>query len=378
MPITIVDPVAPAPYTLETLRTRALGGTEATVIRVAEGLDAVVRQHNRRIDEGRYRMPAAPRQSGGAPTHLLVMREAAAALEQQQRYPGARTWLWLHDLAGPENGRGARLLGYGARLAEARITVVCVSDFHAAQVRGLFRALSAAQRPRVVRIYNPVVVPGAATAGAEIDRDKLAFFSSPHKGLDYALYLFRHLHRRNPALRLYIANPGYRDSALAAQAGVINLGALPHHEIMAHLRSSLCAFYPNYVYAETFGLVLAESNAMGTPVMTHPLGAAAEVLNGEGQMLAVPRLRPLADGLYWRWPALRGLVDPVLNRCGAARGYEALLKRWQDGGRPLVAGQQRFGLAAVLDAWRAEFDTPMDTPVVKLINDTPRFTAEDV
>jgi glycosyltransferase involved in cell wall biosynthesis len=358
MTLTIVDPVAPAPYTLDTLRTKALGGTEATVVRVAEGLDAIVRQHNRLADDGRYRKPAAAGEQ--EPTHLLVLREAAVALEQQRRYRGARTWLWLHDLAGPENGRGARLLGHAAKLAEAGITLVCVSDFHAAQVGGLLRALPAARRPRVVRIYNPVVIPAASNGGAAVDRDKLVFFSSPHKGLDYALHLFAHLRRRNRALRLLIANPGYRSAALAAQAGVVNLGAVPHHDIVAHLRTALCVFYPNYVYAETFGLVLAESNAVGTPVMTHRLGAVAEVLDGDGQLLPVPASRALADGLYWRWPRLRGIVDPVLNGLGAARGYEAMLRHWQDGGRPVVAGQPRFGLPAVLDAWRAELQFPTE------------------
>lgn len=344
----IFDPVAPAPYTLATLRTQALGGTEATVIRVAEGLDALVQQHNRDEDSGRYRAMGAAL----APSHLVVLREPAAALVQQQRYPGARTWLWLHDLSGPGTGRGAKLLAHAARLARAGITLVCVSDFHADQVRFLLRALPENERPRVVRIYNPVDVP--SMPAGDYDPDKLAFFSSPHKGLDYALHLFRHLRRHNRALRLYLANPGYRSATLTDQSGVINLGALPHHEIIEHLRSSLCAFYPNYVYAETFGLVLAESNAVGTPVMTHRLGAVGEVLCGEGQLLDVPAVRGIADSVFWHWPRLRAAGERGLNLLGAARPYEDLLRRWQRGGRPQVAGQPRFSLASVLACWREE------------------------
>lgn len=350
----IFDPVAPAPYTLDTLRRQALGGTEATVIRVAEGLDALVQQHNRQQDDGRYRSAGAPL----APSHLLVLREPAAALDQQRRHPGARTWLWLHDLSGPGTGRGAKLLAHAARLAQANITLVCVSDFHAAQVRELLGALPGHERPRVVRIYNPVEVqlaPASASASAsDYDPNKLAFFSSPHKGLDYALHLFRHLQRRNPALRLYLANPGYRSAVLDTQAGVVNLGALPHHELIAHLRSSLCAFYPNYTYAETFGLVLAESNAVGTPVMTHRLGAAAEVLSGDGQFVDVPSVRGLADSVFWHWPRLRGIGERSLNLLGAARSYETLLERWQQGARPQVSGQARFSPAAVMACWREE------------------------
>lgn len=365
MQTVIFDPVAPFPYSLETMRSQAMGGTEATVVRIAEGLDAIVLQHNRVFDDGRYRRAASPVD----PTQLVVLREAAAALAQQRRFPRARTWLWLHDLAGPDNGRGARLLGHAANLAAAGITLICVSDFHAAQVRLLLEALPERERPRVVRIYNPVEVavngpvsvssdiPSAAQAAAlaqPYDRNKLVFFSSPHKGLEYALHLFRHLHRNNPALRLYLANPGYRSAALVDQPGVINLGALPHQDIIAHLRTALCLFYPNYEYAETFGLLLAESNAVGTPVMTHALGAVDEVLCGEGQILAVPGVRALADSVFWRWPVLRDAGERGLNMLGAARGYRDLLRRWQDGQRPLVGGQPRFAPETVLAAWRAQ------------------------
>ncbi|MBJ7312452.1 glycosyltransferase family 4 protein [Rugamonas sp. CCM 8940] len=357
----IVDPVAPAPYNLDTLRGGALGGTEATVIRIAEGLDARVLQHNRAQDQGRYLAGAGAGADGAVPeaSHVVVLREPAAALAQRQRYPQAPIWLWLHDLSGPGSGRGDKLLAHAARLAAAGVTLVCVSDFHAGQVRQLLAALAEAERPRVVRIYNPVDVDGVGAAGqggaaADYDPNKLAFFSSPHKGLDYTLHLFRHLHKRNPALRLYLANPGYRSAALDAQPGVVNLGAIPHHVLMQHLRSALCAFYPNYVYPETFGLVLAESNAVGTPVLTHGVGAAAEVLSGPGQLIAVPRVRALADSVFWRWPALRPVGERGLNLLGAADGYAATLRRWQHGERPRVSGQPRFALARVLADWRAE------------------------
>src|SRR5215469_10335658 len=49
------DPGCPTPYSRRTLEQAALGGTEATVIRIAEALDAEVMQHNRTESEGRYR-----------------------------------------------------------------------------------------------------------------------------------------------------------------------------------------------------------------------------------------------------------------------------------------------------------------------------------
>lgn len=45
--LVIIDPVTPKPYSDVTFHTRALGDTEATVIRIAEALNAIVLQYNR-------------------------------------------------------------------------------------------------------------------------------------------------------------------------------------------------------------------------------------------------------------------------------------------------------------------------------------------
>ena len=52
MHMLFIDPVTPKPYSTETLRNQPLGGTEATVVRVAEYLDAIVVQHNRTENAG--------------------------------------------------------------------------------------------------------------------------------------------------------------------------------------------------------------------------------------------------------------------------------------------------------------------------------------
>jgi hypothetical protein len=50
------DPTCQQPYDTRTLREQAMGGTEATVTRVADALDALVAQHNRTEASGRYRV----------------------------------------------------------------------------------------------------------------------------------------------------------------------------------------------------------------------------------------------------------------------------------------------------------------------------------
>ena len=57
MSVLFFDPRCPRPYTARTFEQSGLGGTEATTIRVAEALDAIVIQHNRTEADGRYRPP---------------------------------------------------------------------------------------------------------------------------------------------------------------------------------------------------------------------------------------------------------------------------------------------------------------------------------
>lgn len=348
MRLLIVNSRTPKPYSSKTLRREALGGTEATVVRLAEHLDAIVIQHNRTKNEGRYRAPS----SSENPTHLVVMRSPTQALTAIERYPKARKFLWMHDLVGPERAQGRELIALAPRLAKAGISIVCVSDFHEAQIRRNFMSMPATRRPKVTRIYNPVDVSDRDPGPRKVDPNKLVFFSSPHKGLDYALHIFAHLHKADRRLRLYVANPGYSERTERAQPGVVNLGSVPHHVIMGHVQTALCTFCPNYVYPETFGLVLAESNALGTPVITHPIGAAPEVIRGADQFLPIPKIRSVFEPAFFRWPALSQFVDPALARLGCFAAYAQRVQAWQQGRRPVVTARPEFSLAAVGEAWK--------------------------
>lgn len=50
------------------------------------------------------------------------------------------------------------------------------------------------------------------------------------------------------------------------------------------MRSALCLFYPQTSFAESFGLVIAEANAVGTPALLHAgLGANEEFASSTEQ-----------------------------------------------------------------------------------------------
>ena len=150
-----------------------------------------------------------------------------------------------------------------------------MSEYQRARVAATVARLPGCERLAVRRIYNPVD-DGIVPDGASVDPAKLVFFSSPNKGLRFTLDAFRALRRRMPELRLCVGNPGYKSFAAREIDGVEWLGSLPHARVLTEARSALCTFSANFVIPETFGLVFAESCAVGTPVLTMIAGRRAK------------------------------------------------------------------------------------------------------
>jgi glycosyltransferase involved in cell wall biosynthesis len=131
-------------------------------------------------------------------------------------------------------------------------------------------------------------------------------------------------------MQLYLADPGYWTGPIPeTPPGVVSLGSLPTAEIHRHVASALCVFYPQRTFAETFGLVFAEANALGTPVLAHPLGAASEILDagGEGQV----------------------------SDCTSANVLKTM-QAWRGGARPHVESHPDFAMPNVLAEWKKHLD----------------------
>lgn len=352
------DPNCQTPYSRRTLEESALGGTEASVARIAEALDGTVMQHNRTAPEGRYLPPG--RADGVA--HLVILRDPRTVRGLSERYPGARLYLWMHDLLRPGSKRGRRLAAEARTLAELGVTLICVSDFQRRQAEAVLAAAGAGTRVRAVTVYNPVedtLTPNDAT----VDTTKLVYFSSPNKGLALTLDAFQALRRVMPDVRLQVGSPGYKSLRRAGMQsvdggidGVDWLGALPHARILAQVRTALCVFYPNVVLPETFGLVLAEAKAVGTPVLTHDLGSAAEVLDDPRQLLPIPRaLRWYEHSAQLLPERARRYIAPYARRLGLFEPYVERVRAWREGARPRTEPDTRFKLSTVADRWRALF-----------------------
>ena len=341
------DPVCDRPYDTDTLRRQAMGGTEATVVRVADALDALVVQHNRTSASGRYRPP----RRDPAIAQVIVNRDSRALPAVRELYPNARIHLWLHDRVRPRSKRARRLAADAEVLRALAARVICVSDTQRHAVEAALRWMRVDDRVSACTIYNPVD-DGLQPDGSPVDACKLVFLSSPNKGLKFTLDAFRAVRRAIPEMRLIVGNPGYKAGDGGRLDGVEYLGPQPQQRIHAEVRTALCTFFPNFVIPETFGLVFAESKALGTPVLTHNCGAALEVLGDAAQALPVTATKLAYEGLVGGWPTgWRRLPARIAAGLGLFDLYVERISAWRAGARPVTGPDPRFRLSAVTQRW---------------------------
>ena len=343
------DPACRQPYDTATRQHQAIGGTEASVTRIADALGAYVMQHNRATRSGQYLPP------GRIPgiRQVVVVRDSRCIAQLREWYSGAQFYLWLHDQVNPGSMRGRWLRDSVKSPHEQFGNVICVSDWQRSRIEATLRWLKMADSVRATTIYNPVddtLIPDET----RIDPFKLVFFSSPNKGLPYALDVFRALRRRMPGLRLVVGNPGYKIMQIPSTEGIRYVGPQPQARIHAEVRGALCTFVPNFLLPETFGLVYAESKALGTPVLTHDCGSAVEVIGDPEQILPVRLSCRIYESLVHRFPlAWRRGPARLADRIGLFEAYIERIRSWQDGGRPRVQPDSRFLLSQVTNQWRS-------------------------
>jgi len=347
--ILFYDPACQQPYDTRTLHAKATGGTEATLTRIADALGAYVMQHNRTEAFGNYLPPG---KLAGI-EHVVLNRDSRALPVVRELFPQACVYLWLHDLFRPGSKRGRRLASTTSLLRDMGVSVVCVSDTQRRGVEATLQWMGVENVVRACTLYNPVadeLVPD----GSAVDPNKLVFFSSPNKGLAYTLDAFRALRRHIPDLYLRVGNPGYREGRAADIPGVEWLGPQPQERMHAQVRSALCTFVPNFVIPETFGLVFAESRAVGTPVLTHDCGAAAEIVADPEQVLPLTRAHRAYEAAVHSLPiAWRTGPARIADRFGLFDAYLERISLWRSGGRPQTGPDPRFRLTTVLEQWRA-------------------------
>lgn len=331
--VLFLDTTCPAPYDSETLKTRPQGGTESTVTRVAEGLAAsgyevFVAQHNRKelgTGNAAYVPFEAIDHFNGGVQAVICLRTPSLIPIARSRFPDARPFLWLHDFNQMDLVRNQDAIqGTGVK-------VLGVSEAHATHIKdALLRMAPGLEGVTVSYVYNPVddtLQPDSTPR----DPFKLCFFSSPHKGLENTLDVFAKLTAVRPDFRLHVSNPGYLKSAIPGRFDrlpLVNHGSLPHAGVIQQVRESLCVLHLNAVFPETFGLVHAEANAVGTPVITGFGGANSEVLNpAYSQMMDARNVERVIERILMLQKKLLG-NEPLQVSCKPEFRLSNVLKVW--------------------------------------------------
>jgi glycosyltransferase involved in cell wall biosynthesis len=333
--IVFLDNTYPKPYQTDSIGKQALGGTEASIIRTANILTAdynvfvVQKFRNKPYVESDHLAYLPKSQLNDLnPDAIVVLRKYPLLKGLRQQFPKAKLFLWIHTYKNTE------YVFKRKGLAKTNTTIICNSNTHKRHTQKLLNsgllgnlACLLSSKTNVTYCYNPIPKPKAYRLSR--DSNKLLFFSSPNKGLDQVYKCFEFVNNRLPELKLYIANPGYKNSEeLTSNKNIVILGSLPHDQMMQQVASSLCVFYPQDSFAETFGLIYAEANAYGTPVLAYDLGSAREILDDNN---------PLIDANDYDYDAI----------------YE-LIKAWQKK-FPQVQYNQAFSDESILNQWQVLF-----------------------
>lgn len=296
---------------------RELAADEHTTVTVAQRSRCYSR------DLGRLRfVPLEPLLSD-AVTHrynrVVLVRTRKLLRRMRRLHPEAGVFIWLHTNPATTWKR------LGADLVHADAQAICVSHYHRRRVIDLLCATLSDRRAaqRVHTIFN-AVPDELGPDGSHRRRGRLLSLSSPHKGLDEVLTAFAAVRQSLPGLSLAVAHPGYLDWHHALPEGAEWLGPLCPADVIAELRTCELLFYPQQRFAETFGMVIAEANAVGTPVLVADVGAAGEIASSAEQVLGDTSASAITDRLG----------------------------RWMESGFPTTTVDPAFRLSSVVAEWR--------------------------
>lgn len=153
------------------------------------------------------------------------------------------------------------------------------------------------------------------------------------KGVDVLWDAFQMVSRRNPDATLTLVGEGDRfvefaQRAQSARPGIRLAGRLSEDALVEAYRRAAVVVLPSVTDAESFGMVLAEANACGRPVIGSRIGGIPDfVRDGDNGLLARPGdAADLADKI------LRILDDADLARALGRRGRERVVREhdWDD------------------------------------------------
>lgn len=312
--ILFIDPASSKPYDHDSIENDVLGGTEQSTIRLAEGFAskghrvAVIQRFNRPIvksDNGVQYLPEYMGKSVRGRNTIFIR-----GCGRWENFKDTKLFLWLHDASKPDHNNMTKQV---PDLIKYNVQAVAVSDWHIKNLLGISPGMP------LVRVYSPVDETCYERPRAtKVDHNQLVWMSSPHKGLKDALRVFKQLREIDRSMKLAVFNPGYYNEYLGEHENVVFIQDASRRVVKSVVSQSLCLFYPTQ-FEETFGLVAAEANALGTPIASYEIAALAESSVG-----------PFARSEQY-------FIEQILE--------------WKNGKRPMVSGQQRFRFNSIYPEW---------------------------
>ncbi|MFK8013316.1 MAG: glycosyltransferase [Marinicellaceae bacterium] len=331
--ILFIDNTYPEPYQLVTITEKALGGTESSIIRTAELLSVrykvyVAQKYRKKIHKESAHLHFIPKSSieNLNPDFVIVLRKYTVLKEMSKLFPNAKIYLWIHTYKNYE------YVLKRPGISKIKAQIICNSNIHKKQTNTLLnktvvgKILSLFYKNTPIHYcYNPIEKP--VHIKSERRPNKLLFFSSPNKGLKQVISKFIEVRKFLPDLELHIANPGYKsnDKDITIK-NIYYLGSLEHDKMMQHVRESLCIFYPQSTFAETFGLIYAEANAHGTAIIAGDIGAAKEILSNENPPIDISNIKTLVQ----------------------------TIKNWQQQ-YPVISYNEKFSKTNIMNQWEKVF-----------------------
>ena len=157
---------------------------------------------------------------------------------------------------------------------------------------------------------------------------------SAEKGLSVLLEAAR----QAPELSVSVAGSGPQANLLVAEPAVRALGALDGEGVRTAMSGALALVMPSIWY-ETFGMVVIEAFACGTPVIASRLGAMAEIVEDgvTGLLFEAGNAHDLAEKMRWAQANQERMAEmgraarlEYEARYTAARNYEMLMSIYKE------------------------------------------------
>jgi glycosyltransferase involved in cell wall biosynthesis len=261
-------------YSGETLRAASMGGTESSVVQLAEALAR--RGHEVAVFNG---MSSSSTEFGVqwwpiSEAHKRGRGEIGIAVASPKAFKDLafRTSIyWLHNplKSWREIRRGSVL-----PLLRTKPHFVLLGEYHKRHVPGWLPSCGR----QIIRhgIHEDFFRRDPA---ASAPPPRAVFTSQPYRGLDWLLSLWPNVRYKVPAAVFDVfapkAHQALANKELAAPEGVAFLGSISRPDLVRALRGVRIQLIPGHS-AETYCLAAAEAIAAGVPVVTLGIGALSE------------------------------------------------------------------------------------------------------